>query len=146
MCLDSGSTNTFVSRDLAREMNLKGSDISYRISTLAQNDNFKCKVVSVVITSVTGEQYKLNDVLVTPRINARFPAQEIDTNKYSHLADLPLTLPGREVKADLIIGMDNAHLLAPQEVRRSSNGTNEPCAVRTALGWALNGPVDGVRN
>ena len=144
--LDSGSTNTFVSRDLASEMNLKGSDISYRISTLARNDNFKSKVVSVVITSVTGEQYKLNDVLVTPRINARFPAQEIDTNKYSHLADLPLTLTGREVKADLIIGMDNAHLLAPQEVRRSSNGTNEPYAVRTALGWALNGPVDGVRN
>ena len=42
--------------------------------------------------------------------------------------------------------MDNAHLLAPQEVRRSSNGTNGPYAVRTALGWAFNGPVDGVRN
>ena len=46
-------------------------------------------------------------------------------------------------KAELLIGMDNSHLLMPLEVRSDENAARAPYATRLVFGWALNGPVEG---
>ena len=56
---------------------------------------------------------------------------------------MPLDNEGKFVKADILIGMDNGHLMIPYEVRCNTNGTNEPYLTRTYFGWALSGPVAG---
>ena len=56
---------------------------------------------------------------------------------------MPLDNEGKFVKADILIGMDNGHLMIPYEVRCNANGTNEPYLMRTYFGWALSGPVAG---
>ena len=50
---------------------------------------------------------------------------------------------GKFVKADILIEMDNGHLMIPYEVRCSAKGDNEPYSTRTYYRWALSGPVAG---
>ena len=45
----------------------------------------------------------------------------------------------------MLIGMDNAHLLIPLEIKLGSK-TSDPYATRTMLGWSLNGPVGDRQN
>ena len=88
-----------------------------------------------------GDAVQLTNVLVIPDIPARHPIKEINLIHYPHLADLPLTNEGKFVKADILIGMDNGHLMVPYELRCNQNGNNEPYATLTYFGWALSGPV-----
>ena len=89
-----------------------------------------------------GEVVQLTNVLVIPDIPARHPSKEIDIIYYPHLSDLPLNNGGKLVKADILIGMDNGHLMIPYEVRCNPNGNNEPYATRTYFGWALSGLIE----
>ena len=52
--------------------------------------------------------------------------------------DLPLNPMGHN-EVEVLIGMDNAQLLKPLEVR-NGKGVSEPYAVRTYLGWVVQGP------
>ncbi len=90
-----------------------------------------------------GEAVQLTNGLVIPDIPARHPSKQIDIRHYPHLSDLPLNNGGKLVKADILIGMDNGHLMIPYEVRCNPNGNNESYATRTYFGWALSGPVAG---
>ena len=47
-------------------------------------------------------------------------------------------------KVSIVIGLDHPHLLRPLEVL--SAGDDDPYAVRTALGWTVNGPVKAIEN
>ena len=57
---------------------------------------------------------------------------------YKHLEDLPLFEGGGRV--DLLIGADNIFLINPSETREG--GRNDPCAIKTKLGWVVRGPVE----
>ena len=83
--------------------------------------------------------------MVVSYIPARHPAAQnfIDISKYSHLHDVPIPNDQNVMKADILIGMDNAHLLVPNEVKSSPSAKNEPFAMRTYFGWALRGPIFG---
>jgi len=59
--------------------------------------------------------------------------------EHQHLADLEISKVPPGAKADMIIGQDNADLLVPLEVRHGPGGENAPFAIRTRLGWVLNG-------
>jgi len=50
-----------------------------------------------------------------------------------------INLPCIEAAVDLLIGSDVPKALEPQDVKRSNDGG--PYAVRTLLGWTLNGPL-----
>lgn len=70
------------------------------------------------------------------------PAHTIDweamLERWSHLADLPLKSSGGQV--DILLGMDNAHLMIPTEIRHGS--PHQPIAFRTRLGWIVLGKID----
>lgn len=70
------------------------------------------------------------------------PAHTIDweamRERWSHLTDLPLKSSGGQV--DILLGLDNAHLMIPREIRHGSH--HQPIASRTRLGWMVRGKID----
>ena len=56
-------------------------------------------------------------------------------SSFSHIQGLPIHYD--RVKVEVLIGQDNSEGLVPLDVRRGKPG--ELFAVRTMLGWALNG-------
>ena len=71
---------------------------------------------------------------------ARYRLSQPDT---VYLHDVPIPNDQNVMKADILIGMDNAHLLVPYEVKSSPSAKNEPFVTRTYFGWALSGPIFG---
>ncbi len=111
--LDSGSTKSFISETAASHLNLKRNSGIYNISTIS-NQSSVDKVVSFHLDSPEGgEVVQLTNVLVITDIPARHPSKEIDIRYYPHLSDLPLNNGGNLVKSDILIGMDNGHLMIP---------------------------------
>ena len=140
--LDTGSTNTFVTQRIAAEMNLDGSEVSYRMNTLEQSSNVMSKVVSFSLMSVDKHhKIQMNNVLVVSTIPARYCHKRVDVKVYPYLADLPIHHVGDDVYADVLIGMDHAQALMPLDIRCNHNEKNQPYAVKTLFGWCLNGPV-----
>ena len=139
--LDSASTNSFCTKKLIDSLGLKGTIKTYVLSTLSQSDEMKsAEVVNLHVNSCDqSNMIKLSQVYVVDKIPSSVPALSVD--QYSHLSDLPLALANDEVQ--ILIGQDNADALLPLEVRRGRPG--EPFAVRTPLGWSLNGPVTTTR-
>ena len=63
-----------------------------------------------------------------------------DINDIQHLKDIPV--PSKASEVSLLIGQDVPDALKPLEVR--DGGDHQPYAVRTALGWVVNGPMHAV--
>ena len=73
-----------------------------------------------------------------PVHQGNIPRQE-DLLQWTHLKDVKLTEIDSEV--DLLIGTNVPRALEPWEVIRSADGG--PYAVKTILGWTVNGPLRG---
>ena len=141
--LDTGSTNSFVTETLATRLNLRTNAANYNISTISSQSHID-KVVSLHLKPLDGDDpVVVNSMLVIPDIPAKRPRMNIDVSRYPHLSGLPLDHGTMSTQVDILIGMDNSHLLVPYEVRCNPKGKNEPFASRTYLGWALSGPVPG---
>ena len=142
--LDTGSTNTFVSESLVEKLNLARHKTRYEMNTISDRGTTCSQMVSLHLSSVENEnELCLDDVFVVRNIPARYPRQEIDVTEYPYLRGLPLVVAGQDIKADIILGMDNAHVLRPIDIRCDSTRPNSPYATRTYFGWSLNGPVGG---
>lgn len=70
---------------------------------------------------------------VTPR---SIPKQN-DLMHWAYLSKV--TIPSISSKVELLFGMNAPHLLEPWEIINSQNGG--PYAVKTVLGWVVNGPL-----
>ena len=64
-----------------------------------------------------------------------------DVKQWNHLRDLDIPA---DADVQLLIGQDHPQALKPLEVR--CGGDQEPYAVRTILGWTVNGPVGNTVN
>ena len=136
--LDSGSTNTFCTRSLIDRLGISGSDVNYVLSTLECSEEKQSKVVDLRVTSTDGSECLfLSHVFVVNEIPVKSAA--IDVKAFGHLRGLPLFTSVGEV--EILIGQDNAEALIPLDVRKG--GKNEPFAVKTLLGWCINGPANG---
>ena len=142
--LDTGSTNTFVTEGLAKRLELSGSQHEYVMRTVSGVKSMSSKVVTIKIAAVDGSYSEVvSNVLVESSIPARYPSDEIDICKYPHLTDVPIAPVCRDSPVEVLIGMDNSHLIAPLEVRRNPRCMKDPYATKTVLGWALNGHAGG---
>ena len=141
--LDSGSTNSFITKSLAEKLNLPGRPVNYHMSTLSDDKRIHSKLVSLSLSSQeNGTSVSVDNVVVTDKIPARCPGEVVDVSKYPHLSGLSLVTG---VKAELIIGNDNPQITMPLEVRCNRKSSKDPYAVRTLFSWTLNGPMpDGV--
>jgi hypothetical protein len=98
------------------------------------------KIVSFGIQPLNGSSnYKITGWTVDDLIG---DTQVVDWSEmrkeFCHLKDIPFSpLPKKSAKIDILIGTDNAYLIAPFESRHG--GKEDPVAVRTRLGWACFG-------
>ncbi|XP_030845109.1 uncharacterized protein LOC115925437 [Strongylocentrotus purpuratus] len=146
--LDSGSTSTFCTATLARELNATGRKQSLSLTTLEKrNSPIETSVISLIAdTGPDTDCVKLPCVYTRDAINIRDThiANVDDISGYHHLEGINLPIIERH-EVGLLIGQDSPEALIPIEVRRGQHG---PYAVRTKLGWSVSGPVgsssDGV--
>ena len=133
--LDTASTTSFCSQRLVNELDLKGVSTHLNLSTLNNLSKKLSKLVSVSLSSETGENSRCISCFVVNNIPAHTPP--VDISKYTYLRGLEFP---HDVQVDLLLGQDNAGLLVPFEVKHGVG--NEPFATRTLYGWCLNGPVN----
>ncbi|XP_072171694.1 uncharacterized protein [Diadema setosum] len=139
--LDSGSTSTFCTTELTRKVEAEGGTQKLSMSTLDKSRSvITCKTVSLEVESLsTGNRLNLPHVYAKEQINVSHShiADVSDTERFPHLADVdvPKASP-RDVM--LLIGQDVPEALVPLDVRRKAE---DIYAVKTVLGWTVNGPV-----
>ena len=140
--LDTGSTQSFCSEDLTRHLGICGKEDTIRLTTLDQKEvKVHTSIVHLEVADLDDAHlFSLPGVLTRPHLNIGLNSLAVqeDLSVWPHLSDLDIP----DVKIDdvhLLIGQDAPDILIPREVRTGSKG--EPYAIRTALGWTLNGPV-----
>ncbi|XP_041457552.1 uncharacterized protein LOC121409709 [Lytechinus variegatus] len=142
--LDSGSTNSFCLKEIAEKIQTKGRKKIVSISTLeAPNHTMECEEVKLSVKGSSGTSSKKIDAefLARPSLNISTVnmATEEEISRYQHLFGIDLQVTtGKEVS--LLIGQDMPEALMPLEIRAGAPG--EVYAIRTALGWTLNGPLE----
>ena len=139
--LDNGSNTTFCTEKLMNDLCLSGKRTTLRLTTLD-------KEASPILTEMIDLEvydleenvfFNLNTVFTRPTlpVTRHDAANQEDVNRWPHLAGV--TIPTLETSVDLLIGNDHNKVLEPNEVIRAANGG--PYAIKTALGWVLNGPL-----
>ncbi|XP_071476662.1 uncharacterized protein [Diadema antillarum] len=140
--LDSGSTSTFCTEDLVMQLGVTGKRQVLAMSTLEKARS----QVETMVTSLVVQNPDMSHAVDLPTVYTRKSlnistanvARAEDIDSYRHLSDLdfPCVHP---VNVELLIGQDVPEAVMPLEVR--SGGPGEPYATKTALGWALQGPL-----
>ncbi|XP_030834878.1 uncharacterized protein LOC105444169 [Strongylocentrotus purpuratus] len=146
--LDSGSTSTFCTKKLAARVKASGLSSIVSVSTLERaNSELQTSVVSLKVAAKSSSRmvnlpkvYTKTDI----NINPDHMLKKEDVDKLQHLTDVDFPSTTK-LQVDLLIGQDYPELICPLEIRRGE--PRDPYAVRTVLGWTLNGPVqsDGRR-
>ena len=139
--LDPGSTTSFCTEDLCSRLHATGRKRTLSLSTLEHaNSQLECLEISLRV-----QEHNTNEVITLPHvytkkainISCNNVSQE-DISRFPHLNDFNILDSSSFVKVDLLIGQDTPEVLIPFEVRRGEDG---PFAIRTKLGWTLNGPL-----
>lgn len=65
----------------------------------------------------------------------------MELRKWPHLETVKI--PHLKAGVDLLIGTNASKLMEPWEVINSREGENGNYAIRTLLGWVINGPLKG---
>ncbi len=144
--LDPCSDQTFCSIDLYNDLCVKGDKTCITLETLGNVSQANVNEISLDVLPGIGK-YKPERAIRLNSVYAVNPFPDIDSNyvtdeilrRWPHLRKLyddnvPIG------KVSLLIGQDNPSALRPLEV--ISGHDSEPFAVRTKLGWTLNGPLD----
>ena len=139
--LDSGSTHSFCTEALARQLGAKRRSHQLRLTTLdKKDDHIDTTMVGLVVDSgPSTDRIYLPHVCTRKRLNIQTAhmAYMEDIINLPHLRGIDIPIAG-EHEVGLLIGQDTPRALIPLEVRKADKG---PYAVRTALGWSLHGPV-----
>ncbi|KAJ8385113.1 hypothetical protein AAFF_G00192540 [Aldrovandia affinis] len=97
------------------------------------------------ISSLTGKQFYGLPKVYTQK---RMPVEKNNIIKEEELAKWPyldgVSVPHIQAEVELLIGTNASNLLEPWEVVNSHG--NGPYAIRTLLGWVINGPLQGYSN
>ena len=141
--LDPGSNKSFCSTELIKKLGLSGERVNLSLSTISESSKPEAVEVSLEVTAATGAR-KSRKTIMLPKVYAleQFPsltesiASKCDMSQWNHLKSLDF---GECQDVSILIGQDASQALMPLEVRRGKD--NEPYAVRTALGWTVNGFV-----
>lgn len=144
--LDPGSSATFCSEDLMQKLNITGKRTHFLLKTMGQE-----KVVpahSLLGLEVSGLEennfYLLPEVLTQKKmpVTADNIATAADVKRWPHLSKVHI--PSINANVDMLIGTNAPKLLEPWEIVNSCG--DSPYAIRTVLGWVINGPVTGSGN
>lgn len=139
--MDSGSQATFCTESLMRQLNMEGKKTQILLRTMGQEkleSSYHIKGLEVCglkenIYIDIPEIYTHKDIPVSKE---SIPVPE-DLENWPHLQGIQL--PHIDADIGLLIGCDVHKAMEPWEVIHSED--NGPYAVRTILGWVINGPL-----
>ncbi|PIK55915.1 hypothetical protein BSL78_07185 [Apostichopus japonicus] len=140
--LDTGSSDTFISENLAKQLCVSGPKTKILLSTLPNDGLVDSRfVVNLEVCDLQG----LNSLpLPTVYIQKRIPVNKEDIVTQDDLRKWPylrrVSIPdSKATEVGLLIGQNAHKALEPWEVVNSQG--DGPYAVRTCLGWTVNGPI-----
>ena len=143
--LDPGSNKTFCSQSLLRQLGIRGSKTNLSLSTLNEGKDTITEVVALEADRDYWEEevpyYSASQGACCQRV-PRFEvhmATPFDVEKWDHLQNIDVSLTDKS-RVSILIGQDVPEALLPLEIRRGRD--HEPYALRTHLGWVLNGPLN----
>ncbi|XP_023666073.2 uncharacterized protein [Paramormyrops kingsleyae] len=146
--LDDGSERTILLPEATRHLKLDGQPESLTVRTIRHDER------TLQGSSVTFTISPVNHPAKTFTVDKAFTAAQLGLadhtypvdglkRKFKHLKSLPLE-PFYNAKPLLLIGSDHPHLITPiKPVRLGPPGG--PAAVKTRLGWTLQGPVSRIQ-
>ena len=145
--LDNASGGTFIKEDSLRRLGVKGSETKLLLTTMHGTQEVDTKAVDGLMAS----HFQENDVIVPlPRtyVRQRIPADRDEIPRpeelqgWSHLQMVRKHVPPymEDVEIGLLIGLNCPSAVRPRDI--VCGNENEPYAVRSLLGWHVNGPVN----
>lgn len=144
--LDPGSTGTFCSERLVNQLNTEGRRAKIHLRTMGHNKAVpSCIINGLEISGVSGKHfYELPDVFTQKEmpVSTDNIISKEELAKWPYLKDI--RIPRINADVDLLIGTNASKLMEPWEVINSRG--DGPYAVRTLLGWVINGPLQGNRD
>ena len=139
--LDPGSTTSFCTHNLVKELKLIGRKVQLKTTTISN-----CNEVTsaMLIQNLAICDLDENEHVVVPQcfsikslpISNDEIASKVDLSEWTYLEKV--LVPFLDVKVGLLIGSDYPEIIQPHEVIPSQNGG--PFAYKTLLGWAVAGP------
>ena len=140
--LDSGSSSSFCTESLMRQLGVDGTPTRISLTTLEKKDSpinsfvVKDVVISDLDENVFIESPALYTRPVIPVSKEDIPTQG-DIDQWPHLCGVSLTEVDAEI--GLLIACDVPTIFDPLEVKHCQSGG--PYASRTSMGWVVNGPL-----
>ncbi|KAL9986036.1 hypothetical protein ACROYT_G000097 [Oculina patagonica] len=140
--LDNGSSSTFCTESLMRQLGVNGLETKISLTTLEKKDSLidSFIVQDLVISDLDENNFIPLPVLYTrteiPVAKEDIPTQE-DIDQWPRLNGV--YLPSVSAEIGLLIASDVPEALDSLEVKNSQDGG--PYASRTRIGWVVNGPL-----
>lgn len=141
--LDQGSTAVFCTESLMHKLHLTGRKGCILLRTMGQEKVVSSNIVSgLEVASLDGDSFlelpKAYTQESMPVHKGNIPTER-DIKRWSYLK--PVQLPQIDAGIELLIGTNVPKALEPLEVVCSVD--DGPYAIRTMLGWTVNGPLTG---
>lgn len=140
--MDPGSSATFCTETLAERLNVQGRKTELVLSTI----NAKKRVESYILTDLEVSGLEENNFIELTKVFTQrsIPVSTKNVPLQKHADKWPylneVRLPHINAEVELLIGTKEHKILEPWKVIHSQ--ANGPYAVKTALGWILNGPLE----
>ena len=138
--LDMGSE--FIAKPTADKLKLRVKSFeSLAVCTLIGESTVRAGRVDLAVVPIgpEGHRIQIKDAKVVQHLNMNLSRPQ-DLSKCEHLKDILLPQVGAE-EVTFLIGANVPEAHMRKKVR--FGGAGEPCAVRTLLGWAIMGPLNG---
>ena len=140
--LDPGSTDTFCTEKLMRQLNARGR----RAEVLLQTMGTEKIVKSYELTGLEVGNMEDGTFLKLPKVytQTKIPVTkrniltQTDLNRWPYLQEIQVKEFDADV--DLLIGVNTPKAMEPWRIINSQG--NGPYAVKTLLGWVVNGPLN----
>ena len=142
--LDSGSTHSFIKETFAESLGLSVRFRRRDVSTVLGSSTKNLKHVSFSIKEPDSDVvYEMTSCMVLSDIPANPRQSTIDFDSHPHLRDLPLSACGMD-QVSVLVGQDHGHLLSARDRRLpEGTGAGQPYAIKTLLGWTVQGTLRG---
>ena len=140
--LDNGSTGSLCTERLVKELGISYQTSLASLTTVdREHQPIACKLADLEVQDVS-ESYSFKMCRVMTLESHNISSESYITsaalNSWPHLADLKMPTAEHH-QVDLLIGQDYSKLPVPLEVRTGKD--KEPFAIRTHLGWVVNGKL-----
>ncbi|XP_018405248.1 PREDICTED: uncharacterized protein LOC108781691 [Cyphomyrmex costatus] len=141
--LDSGSTHTFITKELANALGAKTFPISASISVVGGTSSKRIeRIMPVTISPVRQTEPRLpTDALIVDSLTSYTPRFHRPIADWEHLRNLDYAdeRPTDNTKIHALIGADIYPYVLRNGIRRGRTG--EPVAINTIFGWVILGAL-----